>query len=334
MPFDLTPLLVVGISSRALFDLEEEDRIFRKLGLPSYRIVQLEYENDLLDPGTAFPLVKRLLALNEHGERRVEVIVISKNHPETGLRVFKSIRHHGLDISRAAFTGGEPLNRYLEAFKIDLFLSRSRDDVQAAIDGGFAAAELYNPPADLDWETEELRIAFDADAVLFSDESETIYQQEGLEAFHKHEDLNAETPLEAGPLGNLLRKLSALRNQFDPNRPPVRIGIVTARNSPAHERVIKTLRNWGVEVDAAFFLGGLSKDSILKAFGAHIFFDDQEGHLALASLMVPSALVPYHSNSPLRSLPTAHASAEAAEPAMPAGSAELTEPTAPAEIKA
>jgi 5'-nucleotidase len=298
-PYDLSGLLRIGISSRALFDLEAEDRIYKKLGLQKYREAQLENEYEVLEKGTAFPLVEGLLAFNKDGKRRVEIIVISKNHPETGLRVFHSIRHYGLDITRAAFTGGESLNPYLEAFDIELFLSRSSEDVQEAVDAGIAAAVLYNPPSGSFLEADQLRIAFDADAVLFSEESEAI-AQESLEAFWEHEHVNANTPLNEGPFANLLRKLYTIQREFDPKDAPVRIAIVTARNSPAHERVIKTLRAWGVGVDSAFFLGGISKDRILKAFRAHIFFDDQHTNLLLASASVPSALVPYRTNSILR----------------------------------
>jgi 5'-nucleotidase len=300
MPVDLSKYLVIAISSRALFDLEEEERIFQRLGLDKYREFQLENENELLDTGTAFPMIRGLLALNRDGQQHVEVIVLSKNHPETGLRVFKSIRHHGLTITRAAFTGGESLNPYLEAFGVDLFLSRSPEDVQEAIDGGFAAAVLYNPPGGAGEDSNQLRIAFDADAVLFSEESEALFREKGLQAFLDHEREKADEPMTEGPVARLLVKLVALQRQFPMSNAPLRIAIVTARNSPAHERVIKTLRSWGVGVDAAFFLGGVAKQPVLKAFGAHIFFDDQEDHLALASMSVAAALVPWSSRSVLR----------------------------------
>lgn len=301
MAYDLSKMLVIGVSSRALFDLEEEERIYQRLGLEDYRHYQLTCENDLLEPGTAFPFVRGLLALNKPGaERVVEVIVVSRNHPETGLRMFHSIHHHGLDISRAALTGGAPLNPYLDAFGVDLFLSRSPTDVQAAIDGGVAAAVLYNPAPMEFGDSDQLRIAFDADAVVFSEESEAIYRQQGLPAFLEHERTRAEEPLAEGPLAKLLKKLCSLQQGYSPENAPVRLAIVTARNSPAHERVVKTLRTWGSRVDEAFFLGGISKDRVLEAFGAHLFFDDQEAHLAPASLRTPSALVPYRTESILR----------------------------------
>ncbi len=301
MPLDLSKLLVIGVSSRALFDLEAEERLYKKLGLEKYRAYQLEMEREILEPGTAFPLVEGLLSLNKlGGDRRVEVVIVSKNHPETGIRMFHSIQHHGLDITRAQFTGGESLNPYLQAFDVDLFLSSSAQDVQEAIDAEIAAAVLYKPPVKPVSNTEQLRIAFDADAVLFSEESEALFRDKGMQAFWDHELENADTPLAEGPLAKLLKKLSVLQQGLDGDESPLRLAIVTARNSPAHERVIKTLRAWNVRIDAAFFLGGLSKDKVLEAFGAHIFFDDQEKHLAPASLATPSALVPYRSGSVLR----------------------------------
>lgn len=301
MSYDLSQLLVIGISSRALFDLNYENELFKKNGLEKYIQYQLEHENEVLEPGTAFPLVKGLLAINQiRKERLVEVIVMSKNSPDTGLRIFKSIEHYNLDITRAALTGGEPLAPYLDAFDIDLFLSKSEADVQTAIDSGVAAAMLYDPPnASSNMTDGKVRIAFDADAVLFSEESEAIYKKKGLKAFYKNERRNADKPLQKGPFAKLLKTLSLMQQGFEPADAPVRIAIVTARNSPAHERVIKTLRSWGVRVDAAFFLGGVSKDKILKAYGAQIFFDDQEVHLGLASAVVPSGRVPYPSRSML-----------------------------------
>lgn len=294
MPVDLSNCLVIGISSRALFSLEAENRIFEEEGVQAYRKYQRDHENEIIAPGTAFPLIKALLDLNQTtSERRlVEVIIMSRNSPDTGLRIFNSIAHHELDITRAAFTGGRSLAPYLEAFNVDLYLSKSEEDVQAAINAGVAAALIYDPPHHYDPEKTEIRIAFDADAVLFSEDSERIYQEQGLKAFAEHELQNADTPLSEGPFAKLLKILSYLQFGVDVENPLVRIAIVTARGSPAHERVIRTLRVWDVRVDEAFFLGGLAKDAVLKAFRAHIFFDDQDVHLAAASKVVPSARVP------------------------------------------
>lgn len=301
MAYDLSKLLVVGVSSRALFDLEDEARIYERLGLEAYRQYQLEHETEVLRPGTAFALIKGLLALNQaNEERRVEVIVVSHNNPETGLRVFHSIQHYGLDISRAAFVGNDPLTEYLRTFNVGLFLSPSTEDVQSAIDADIPAAIVYRPPNEPQTEIGELRIAFDADAVIFSEESEAIYQTSGLQAFLEHEHQNADRMLAEGPLAKLLIKLGALQQTASPEATPFRLAIVTARNSPAHERVVKTLRAWGVRVDAAFFLGGIGKAEVLRTFGAHIYFDDQTSHLAPAALHTPCALVPYKSSSVLR----------------------------------
>lgn len=294
MPLDLSKALVVGISSRALFDLEEENKIYEEEGLKPYSRYQLEHEDEVLNPGTAFPLVEALLKLNEgHEERVVEVVVMSRNSPDTGLRIFNSLDHYSLDITRTALTGGEPLAPYLRAFHVDLFLSKDAVDVQAAIDAGVAAAHVYDPPPGFKPDTEKVRIAFDYDGVLVSEESEKIYQKEGLKAFLEHERNNADRPLPEGPFAKLLTTLSQLQRNADPADRPVRIAVVTARNRPAHERVIRTLRAWDVQVDSAFFMGGIPKDEVLKAFRAHIFFDDQEVHLGLASAVVPSAKVPY-----------------------------------------
>jgi 5'-nucleotidase len=300
MPYDLEEKVVIGISSRALFDLERENRIFEREGLDAYIDYQLEHEDEILGKGTGFPMVEAMLRANDEKKGKIiEVIVMSKNSPDTGLRIFNSIEHYNLDITRAALTGGESLATYLDAFGVDLFLSRSEDDVQEAIDSGVAAAHIYDPPKKYEPDTERVRIAFDADAVLFSDESEQIFQEKGLDEFLRHEKQKANKALPEGPFAKFLKALSALQKGVPQSDAPVRIGIVTARNSPAHERVIKTLREWGVRVDAAFFLGGVEKDDVLKAFRAHIFFDDQDRHVSSTSAVVPSGRVPYRSDSPL-----------------------------------
>lgn len=301
MGLDLSSVLVVGISSRALFDLEDSNTIYDDEGLDAYREHQFKNENELLKEGTAFPLVKALLGLNKLvGKQLVEVIVMSRNSPDTGLRIFNSIKHYSLPITRAAFSGGESLAPYLDAFDVDLFLSKSVEDVQGAIDVDVASAMLYNPPKDMVVDASQIRIAFDADAVIFSEESEHIYKTQGLEAFLKHESENVKKPMQEGPFAKLLKTLSYLQEHFPKEKSPIRLAIVTARNSPAHERVVQTLRTWKVNIDEAFFLGGISKDQVLKAFKAHIFFDDQKVHLDDSSKVVPSGHVPYKSDSVLR----------------------------------
>ena len=297
MAYDLSDKLVVAISSRALFDLEHENQIFENNGIEAYTHYQIEHENTVLPKGTAFPLIEALLSLNEKIEEPiVEVIILSSNSPETGLRVFNSISEYGLDIVRAAFTGGEAKHPYLEAFNIDLFLSRNEKEVQDAIDQGVAAALVYDAPRDYHPNQKEIRIAFDADAVVFSDESELIYKQEGLEAFYENENANAENAMNEGPFAKLLKTLSKIKEKDDSL---LKIAIVTARNSPAHKRVILTLRKWGCKIDEMFFLGGVAKDKVLKAFNAHIFFDDQDYHVGPASQLIPSGRVPYKSDSKL-----------------------------------
>lgn len=295
---DLTDTMVIGISSRALFDLEAENRIFEEKGLKAYAEYQKENEARVLEPGTAFPLVEALLKLNEKlGEHLVEVVIMSQNNPQTGLRVMNSIDFYNLTITRAAFSGGQPLGPFLEAYSVDLFLSKSAEDVQDASDHGIAAAQLYAPPESFNPDADEIRIAFDGDAVIFSEDSEIIYKQQGLDAFLENEKVFADVPLPEGPFGRVLRTLSRIKSLSE--EPLVRIALVTARDRPAHERVILTLRNWGVTVDEAYFLGGLKKDQVLKAFNAHIFFDDQDKHAGPASEHVPSARVPYKSSSEL-----------------------------------
>ncbi len=300
MGYDLENKLVIGISSRALFDLETENILFEKSGIDEYSKYQIDNENNYLRPGTAYPLIEALLKINKKiGKDLVEVIILSKNSPETGLRILNSIENGSLEISRAGFTGGKSISPYLNAFNVDLFLSKDEQDVQLAINNSIASAIIYDPPDGFNSEEDEIRIAFDADAVVFSDESEQIYKERGLEAFIENEKLNVEKPLPEGPFSKLLKTLSMIKEMQPDGIEFIRIAIVTARNSPAHKRVILTLRTWGVHIDEAFFLGGISKDQILKAYNAHIFFDDQDSHIEPASHLVPSGRVPYKSDSPL-----------------------------------
>ncbi len=298
MAYDLSNYLVIGISSRALFDLTRENEIYEQQGLEAYCQYQLEHENDILKPGVGFALIEAMLKINEirEGQRHVEVVIVSRNSADTSLRISNSIDHYGLDISRAAFTGGEPVAKYLGAFDVDLFLSATEEDVQAAVESQVAAGLIYEGSVEtLGKPLEQIRIAFDGDAVLFSEESERIYQEQGLQAFIEHEKKNAQNPLPEGPFAKLLKTLSYLQFQLDSavdGPPPIRTALVTARNSPAHERVIRTLRAWDVRIDETFFLGGVPKDRVLASFKPHIFFDDQHRHCGPASKLVPTARVP------------------------------------------
>ncbi len=300
MAYDLTEPLVIGISSRALFNLEEANHVFETQGLRAYIEYQRAREQITLEPGPAFQLVKAFLNLNKlHRDRRtVEVIIMSRNTADTSLRIFHSIRHYGLDITRAALVGGAEVAPYLKAFRMDLFLSAHAPDVKQAVDSGVAAGMILTggkqtaPTGDIS----QIRIAFDGDAVLFSAESERVFKQQGLDAFIAHETQRADMPLPKGPFANFLMTLSNLQNLYQTQeQSPIRTALVTSRSAPAHERAIKTLRNWGVRVDEAFFLGGVPKTDILASFGAHIFFDDQQVHASPASAVVPSAVVPYRS---------------------------------------
>ena len=315
MAVDLSNTLVVGISATALFDMAESDQIFQETrkadpdtAIEKYREFMLKHEDLPLKPGTGFPLVKALLDLNnyQHEDEKsplVEVVVMSRNSPDTGLRVLNTIRHDKLNITRSAFTAGETVADYLDAFDVDLFLTTNVEDAQKVIDARTcAAAILKAPPQDAPKIPEgQVRIAFDGDAVLFSDESELVYKTQGMAEFHAQEDAKQNIPMEEGPYASFLKKLSKLQDRLPikVEYSPIRIALVTARNSPSEMRVIKTLREWGVYVDEAFFLGGVEKTKVLKAFRPHIFFDDQDVHLEAAANIVPSGKVPYLSDSAL-----------------------------------
>ena len=295
MGLKLDDKLVVGISSRALFDLEEENKIYEQDGLKAYSEYQIEHENEVLNPGTAFPLIKALHQLNADGRYLTEIIVMSRNSADTSLRIFKSIEHYGLNISRAALVGGTSVAPYLNAFRTDLFLSASEADVQEAINANIASGIICSHsdfPIDPDDDIKQIKIAFDGDAVIFSDESERIYQAEGLQAFSEHERKNAQSPLPEGPFAKFLKTISLIQKGFSKELAPIRTALVTARNAPAHERVVRTLRAWDVRIDEAFFLGGIEKSEVLKSFGANIFFDDQSVHTDPAAKLVPAARVP------------------------------------------
>jgi len=288
--------MVVAISSRALFDLQDSHRVFTEQGVEAYCHYQIEHENEILKPGAAFPLVQKLLKLNELGtaRERVEVILLSRNSADTGLRVFNSIQEHSLPITRAAFTSGNSPFRYVEPFGADVFLSSDPNDVASTLEKGIAAATmLSSPKPDRAENKDKLCIAFDGDAVVFSDEAEQVFKQKGLLEFAKHEVKAAKKPLPGGPFRNVLAAIHKIQAEFPAHESPIRTAIVTARAAPAHERVIRTLRAWDIRIDEAVFLGGLEKGEFLSTFGADIFFDDQQGHCDSAREHVPTGHVPH-----------------------------------------
>lgn len=289
------PKLVIAISSTALFDMREGHEIYETQGVAAYASYQREHEEDILQPGEAFPLVTKLLRINEKlgGEPRVEIILLSRNSADTGLRVFNSIAHYGLNITRAAFSGGMSPYRYVSAFACHLFLSTHAQDVRNALDNGMAAATLISSQGNSDNGLDELRFAFDGDAVLFSDASERIFKESGLDAFTENEKASAHLPMDPGPFKNFLQTLHSLQAEFPADECPIRTALVTARAAPAHERVVRTLREWDIRIDESLFLGGLSKGEFLKSFGADVFFDDQQVHCDSASEHVATGHVPH-----------------------------------------
>jgi 5'-nucleotidase len=298
MPVTLSNKLVVAISSRALFNLDESHKVFEDQGLEAYRQYQIEREETILPKGDAYNFVEKLLHINSLlNEQRVEIILLSRNSADTGLRVFNSVQHYGLAISRAAFSGGQSPYRYANAFGSHLFLSTHADDVRQALDKGIAAATLLPSPAAVS-RAKELRVAFDGDAVIFSDEAEQIYQSGGLEAFTRNEQTAAKQPLSGGPFKGFLFALQQIQMEFGANDCPIRTALVTARSAPAHERVIRTLRAWDIRIDESLFLGGLDKAEFLEAFGADVFFDDQLGHCDSASGRVATGHVPHGISNP------------------------------------
>ena len=293
MPETSDAKLIVAISSRALFALDESHAVFEQQGIEAYCQYQVEAEDKILQPGVAFPLVKKLLALNSPSSSVVEVILLSRNSTDTGLRVFNSIQHHQLDISRAAFTSGANTHSYARAFGAHLFLSANPEDVRRSLDVGMAAATILPSATSQCSENAELRIAFDGDAVIFSDEAEQIFKREGLEAFAQSEQAAARKPLSDGPFKAFLSALHVLQSSYSPADCPIRTALITARAAPAHERVIRTLRAWGIRIDEALFLGGLAKGEFLASFNADIFFDDHQGHCDSAKKHVATGHVPH-----------------------------------------
>ncbi len=293
MPYSVEGKLVVAISSRALFDFEEENRVFERDGEPAYIALQYARLDVPAREGVAFPLVKKLLAFNTPGQSRVEVVVLSKNDPVSGLRVFRSAQQAGLAIERGVFTRGRSPYRYLDALKANLFLSANETDVMAALDAKVPAARVYPESTQAaSRHADEVRIAFDGDAVLFSDEAERVYQREGLDAFTQHETARALQPLPPGPFKPLLEALHRLQSEKN-SQVKIRTALVTARSAPAHERAVRTLMEWNIAVDEAMFLGGLAKGEFLRSFEPDFYFDDQRGHIDSARAYVAAGHVPF-----------------------------------------
>lgn len=305
MAYDLTKRLVIGLASSALFDLEESDKIFREKGEKEYREFQRNNENNPLKKGVAFPFIKRLLSLNilssTPNDPLVEVILLSRNDPDTGLRVMKSIEYHKLNMTRAVFLQGSSPLKYIPAFDIELFLSANPLDVTQAINAGYPAGRVIKGNIKDNFNDLELRIAFDFDGVIIDDESESIYQTtHNLADFHNNEITKKNILHNPGPLNNFIRRLAEIqkiehkRMEEDATyRSILKIAIVTARNAPSHERAIYTLRNLGIEINEAFFLGGIDKSKILEIMKPHIFFDDQVLHLKKPSQILPSVHIPF-----------------------------------------
>ena len=292
MPANLDNQLVVALSSRALFDFEEENAVFDAQGPVAYEKLQLSRLQQPAAQGVAFELVRKLLTFNTAGERKVEVVILSQNDPVTGLRVFKSAEHHRLPISRGVFLRGRSAYGYLRPLKADLFLSANQADVRLALEAGFPAARVYQKPEREDSHPTEVRIAFDGDAVLFSDQAERIYQEQGLTAFEEHERTRAAEPLPPGPFQPFLKAMHHLQKSSPPGSPMrMRTALVTARSAPAHDRAIRTLMSWDIEVDEAMFLGGLEKGPFLSVFEPDFYFDDQLAHVHSAASAGPSGHV-------------------------------------------
>ncbi len=291
MPATLEGQLVVAISSRALFDFEEENQLFEAGDDRAYMELQQQRLDLPAKPGVAFSLVNKLLGFNQSGRNRVEVVVLSRNDPVSGMRVFRSAAHYGLAIQRGVFTRGESPWRYLAPLKAQLFLSANDADVRSALAAGVAAARVFPESAQASSaHPDEVRVAFDGDAVLFSDEAEQVFQRDGLDAFQAHETARARLPLAAGPFKPVLEALHQLQQQPS-ERMKIRTALVTARSAPAHERAIRTLMDWNIGIDTAMFLGGLAKGEFLREFEPDFFFDDQAGHITNASIHVPSGHV-------------------------------------------
>lgn len=308
MPYNLENRLVIGLASSALFDLTESDRVFREQGELAYREYQRAHQDKPLAPGVAYPFIQRLLSINEicPADPPVEVVLLSRNDPDTGMRVMSSIEHHKLGITRSVFLQGRVPHRYIPALSISLFLSANEADVKQAILAGYPAGQVLSSHHNDDLTDKELRVAFDFDGVIADDEAEVVFQKtHDLQKFHEHEQRHVDTPHNPGPLKEFLQKLSVIQKleekkaQEDASyTPKLRISIVTARNAPSHERVINTMRSWGITVNDAFFLGGIEKRRVLEVLDPHMFFDDQKTHLVPASTILPSVHIPFGITNP------------------------------------
>jgi len=302
MPYELEKRLVIGVASSAVFDLRDADEVFKTRGEEGYRKFQEDNLQNPLPKGIAFPFVRRLLSINDlqPSDPLFEVVLLSRNDPDTGLRVMKTIEHYGLGITRAIFMQGKAPYEYIPALNISLFLSANKPDVDAAIRLGHPAGHVLESKFDDDDEDKTLRIAFDFDGVLAGDESEAVMQSSGLSEFHAHEVRNVTQPHNPGPLKDFLVRVSRIQSAEEEHKKHntgyenrIRVSIVTARNAPSHERALNTLKNWGVMANDAFFLGGIEKGKVLGVLKPHIFFDDQSGHLKSASAVVPSVHIPF-----------------------------------------
>lgn len=303
MPYELDNRLVIGVASSAVFDLRESDAVFKRQGEEEYRTFQEQNLNNPLSKGIAYPFIKRLLSLNDLAEPDdplVEVVLLSRNDPDTGLRVMKTIEHYGLPMTRAIFMQGKSPYEYIPALNIALFLSGNKADVESAIKAGHPAGQVLDSEFDDDEDDKTLRIAFDFDGVLAGDESETVMQASGLNEFHAHEVKNVMQPHHPGPLKEFMVRMSKIQSVEEQHKKlypdyqnRIRVSIVTARNAPSHERALNTLKSWGVMANDAFFLGGIEKAKVLAVLKPHIFFDDQSGHLKSASAVAPSVHIPF-----------------------------------------
>lgn len=302
MPYPIERKLVVGVSSNALFNLQREDEIFRTEGIVAYRSYQIQNRNKQLEIGSAYPFVKRFLSINDHypDSQPIEVVLLSKNSPETGVRIFNAIRKYQLNISRGAFTSGDSPYKYIPAYNVSLFLSNNEEDVTNAIRVGFPAGRFINTTITTDDESSELRVAFDFDGVIANDEAEQVYQEHGIAAYYKYETEHVTEPQRPGPLADFFKKLSYFqkleikKQDEDPSYKRIlKIAIITARNSPAHERAINTLKAWGVTVDDLFLLGGIDKSRILEVLKPHLFMDDQMYHLDPSLTNIPLVHIPF-----------------------------------------